>query len=255
MKYKKKKPVVIILAAGEGKRMKSSKAKVLHEILDMPMVMYVVKTAHQVAGSNVILVVGNQAEVVRKVVSAKYDVTFSLQEEQLGTGHAVSCAIPYLPENTDQVIILCGDVPLLTPDTVHRLLNDHIKANRDITILATEVDNPEGYGRILLDNNRNVTGIVEETDATDEQKGIKIINTGIYCINKEILFDFLQKIKPSNEQGEFYLTDIVELCYNARKAIGAVVEQDFEEFVGVNTHQDLKAAEKIMRKRLGPEIL
>ena len=117
MEHRKKRPAVIILAAGEGKRMKSSKAKVLHEILDMPMVMYVVKIAHQVAGSNVVLVVGNQAEAVRRVVSAQYDVTFSLQKEQLGTGHAVSCAIPYLPENTDQVVILCGDVPLIKAAT------------------------------------------------------------------------------------------------------------------------------------------
>lgn len=254
MEHRKKKPAVIILAAGEGKRMKSSKAKVLHEILDMPMVMYVAKIAHQVAGSNVVLVVGNQAEAVRKVVSAQYDVTFSLQKEQLGTGHAVSCAIPYLPENTDQVVILCGDVPLLTPGTVHRLLDDHIKAKRDITILATEIDNPRGYGRILLDNNRNVTGIVEETDATHEQKAIKIINTGIFCVNKEILLDCLQKIKPSNKQGEYYLTDIVQISYNAKKAIGVVVEKDSQEFVGVNTHQDLEAAENIMRKRLSLDI-
>ncbi len=254
MEYRKKRPVVIILAAGEGKRMKSTKAKVLHEMLDVPMVLYVVKTAHQVAGSNVILVVGNQAEAVRKVVSAQYDVTFSLQSEQLGTGHAVSCAIPYIPENTDQVIVLCGDVPLLTPETVQGLLNDHINAKRDITILATEVDNPKGYGRVLIDNNRNVTGIVEETDATDEQRGIKIINTGIFCINKEILFDFLQKIEPSNAQGEFYLTDIVEISYKARKAIGTVVVKDFEEFVGVNTLQDLRLAENIMRKRLGTDM-
>lgn len=249
MKYRKKKAAVIILAAGEGKRMQSSKAKVLHNILDTPMVMYVVKTAHKVAGDDVILVVGTQAKAVRKVVSKHYDVIFSLQKEQLGTGHAVSCAIPYLPENTDQVIILCGDVPLLTPDTVHRLLNNHLKAKRDITILATEVDNPTGYGRILMDNNQNVTGITEETDATDEQKEIKIINTGIYCFKKDILFDLLQKIKPSNVQEEFYLTDIIEISYNERKIIGAVIEKDSEEFVGVNTHQDLKVAENIMRKR------
>ena len=245
-----KKPTVIILAAGEGKRMKSSKAKVLHEILDMPMVMYVVKTAYKVAGNDVIMVVGNQADAVRKVVSGQFDVTFSLQKEQLGTGHAVSCAIPYLPENSEQVIILCGDVPLLSPDTVNRLLDDHIKARRDVTILATEVENPEGYGRILMDHNLNVTGIVEESDATDEQKKIKIINTGSYCFNKEILFDLLQKIEPNNVQGEFYLTDIVEISFKARKTIGAVVAKNAEEFVGVNTLQDLHFAEEIMRKRL-----
>jgi UDP-N-acetylglucosamine diphosphorylase/glucosamine-1-phosphate N-acetyltransferase len=212
--------------------------------------MYVVKVACQVAGNDVILVVGNQAEAVRKVVSESYDVIFSLQKEQLGTGHAVSCAIPYLPEKTNQVIILCGDVPLLTADTVNRLLDDHVKTKRDITILATEVDNPTGYGRILLDNNQIVTGIVEETDASEEQKGIKLVNTGIFCINTEILLNFLQKIKPSNAQGEFYLTDIVEISHRENKGIGAVVAKDFEEFVGVNTFQDLKTAENIMRKRL-----
>lgn len=229
--------------------MKSSKAKVLHGILDIPMVMYVVKTAHQVAGNNIIVVVGNQAETVRKMVSEQYDVFFALQKEQLGTGHAVSCALSHLTENTDQVIVLCGDVPLLTSDTVHRLLDDHLKAKRDITILATKLDNPKGYGRVLLDNNQHVTGIVEESDATDKQKEINIINTGIYCFEKDILFDLLKKIQPSNVQGEFYLTDIVAICYSERKNIGVLIEQDFEEFVGVNTSQDLRMAEKIMQKR------
>jgi UDP-N-acetylglucosamine diphosphorylase/glucosamine-1-phosphate N-acetyltransferase len=250
VKYRKKKPAIIVLAAGEGKRMESSKAKVLHDILGIPMIMYVVETAQKVAGSDVVLVVGNQAEAVRKVVSERYDVIFSLQKEQLGTGHAVSCALPYIPEGTEHVIILCGDVPLLTHSTIHRLLDDHIKAKRDITILATEIDNPKGYGRILIDKNRNVKGIVEETDATDKQKETKIINTGIYCLKKEILFDSLQKIKPNNVQGEFYLTDIVGINYKERKIIGAVIEKGFEEFLGVNNHKDLMIAENIMRKRL-----
>jgi len=250
VKYRKKKPAIIVLAAGEGKRMKSSKAKVLHDILGIPMVMYVVETAQKVAENDIILVVGNQAKAVRKVVSERYDVIFSLQKEQLGTGHAVSCALPYLPESTEHVIILCGDVPLLTPSTIHRLLDDHIKAKRDITILATKIDNPKGYGRILIDKKKNVKGIVEETDATDKQKEIKIINTGIYCLKKEILFDLLKKITPNNVQGEFYLTDIIEISYKERKIIGAVIEKDFEEFLGVNNHKDLMIAENIMRKRL-----
>lgn len=250
VKYRKKKPAIIVLAAGEGKRMKSRKAKVLHDILDTPMIMYVVETAQKVAGNDVILVVGNQAKAVRKVVSERYDVIFSLQKEQLGTGHAVSCALPYIPESTEHVIILCGDVPLLTSSTIHRLLDDHIKAKRDITILATEIDNPKGYGRVLIDKNRNVTEIVEETDATDKQKEIKTINTGIYCLKKEILFESLQAITPNNVQGEFYLTDIVGISYKERKFIGAVIEKDFEEFLGVNNHKDLMIAENIMRNRL-----
>ncbi|UCD88834.1 MAG: NTP transferase domain-containing protein [Desulfobacterales bacterium] len=254
MKYRKNKPAIVVLAAGAGKRMKSSKAKVLHDILGIPMVLYVVKTAQKVAGKNVILVVGNQAEAVRKVVSEQYDVIFSLQKEQLGTGHAVSCALPYIPESTQHVIVLCGDVPLLTPGTIHRLLDDHITAKRDITILATEIDDPKGYGRILMDKERNVTGIVEETDATDKQKEIKIINTGIYCLKKEVLFDSLQKITPNNVQGEYYLTDIIEISYNEQKIVGAVIEKDFEEFVGVNSHNDLMIVANIMRKRQRPDI-
>ncbi|UCD32866.1 MAG: NTP transferase domain-containing protein [Desulfobacterales bacterium] len=254
MKYRKNKPAIVVLAAGAGKRMKSSKAKVLHDILGIPMVLYVVKTAQKVAGKNVILVVGNQAEAVRKVVSEQYDVIFSLQKEQLGTGHAVSCALPYIPESTQHVIVLCGDVPLLTPGTIHRLLDDHITAKRDITILATEIDDPKGYGRILMDKERNVTGIVEETDATDKQKEIKIINTGIYCLKKEVLFDSLQKITPNNVQGEYYLTDIIEISYNEQKIVGAVIEKDFEEFIGVNSHNDLMIVANIMRKRQRPDI-
>ena len=246
----KKKPAIIILAAGEGKRMKSSKAKVLHEILGIPMVFYVVETAVKVAGNDVILVVGNQAEKVRQMVSESYQVTFALQKEQLGTGHAVSSALSYMPKHTEQVIILCGDVPFITSATVNRLLDDHIQEERDITVLVTEIENPTGYGRVLIDKNRNVTGIVEETDATDEQKEINTINTGIYCAKKGFLFDSLQKIKPNNVQGEFYLTDIVEIGYKERKIIGALVENDFEEFIGINNGQDLIMAQNIMRHRL-----
>ena len=250
MKYTKGNPAVVILAAGHGKRMKSKKAKVLHEILGKPMVMYVVETASKVAGNNVILVIGNQAEKVRKMVSESAEVIFALQKEQLGTGHAVSCALPYIPDHTKEVIILCGDVPLLTSETVIQLNKDHVKAKRDISLLAVEIDNPKGYGRVLIDENRLVTAIVEEADATEEQKKIKTINTGIYCVKKEFLFDSLQKIKSDNLQGEFYLTDIVEIGYKEGKTVGVVVGKDFEEFLGVNNHQDLVVAENIMRNRL-----
>ena len=138
---------VIILAAGLGTRMKSNKAKVLHEILGKPMVMYVVEVAKKIAGDNVVLVVGNQAEKVRKVVSEQTNVLFALQEEQLGTGHAVLCAIPQIPSHVREVVILCGDVPLLTEKTLTGLFEDHVKAQRDISLLAVEIENPTGYGR------------------------------------------------------------------------------------------------------------
>lgn len=244
------KPVIIILAAGMGKRMKSGKAKVLHEIFGKPMIMYVVEMAEKVAENDVVLVIGNQADKVRKVVSENAHVIFALQKDQLGTGHAVSCALPYLPDHTQEVIILCGDVPLLTFETVMRLLKDHIMAKRDISLLAVEIDNPKGYGRVLFDENRNVSGIVEEADASAKQKRIKTINTGIYCVKKEILFDLLKKIKSDNVQGEFYLTDIVELGYREGKVVGVLVGDDSEETVGVNSMHDLMTVENILHSRL-----
>jgi len=246
----KEEVAVIILAAGLGTRMKSSKAKVLHEILGKPMVMYVVEVAKKIAGDNVVLVIGNQAEKVRKVVSEQTDALFALQEEQLGTGHAVMCAIPQIPDHVREVIILCGDVPLLTEKTLTGLLEDHMKAERDISLLAVEIENPKGYGRLLIDENKHLTAIVEEADASAEQKELRIINAGIYCVKKEILFDSLKKITSDNVKGEFYLTDIVEIGYRNKSTMGVLVGDDWKETVGVNTQQDLMTAENIMRARM-----
>ncbi len=246
----KKEVAVIILAAGLGTRMKSSKAKVLHEILGKPMVMYVVDVAKKIAGDNVVLIIGNQAEKVRKVVSEQTNALFALQEEQLGTGHAVMCAIPQISSHVREVVILCGDVPLLTEKTLTGLLEDHVKAGRDISLLAVEIENPKGYGRLLIDENKQLTGIVEEADASAEQKKLKMINAGIYCIKKEILFDSLKKITSDNVKGEFYLTDIVEIGYRNKCTMGVLVGDDWKETVGVNTKQDLMKAEYIMRDRM-----
>jgi UDP-N-acetylglucosamine diphosphorylase/glucosamine-1-phosphate N-acetyltransferase len=250
MENTERETAVIILAAGQGTRMKSSKAKVLHEILGKPMVMYVVETAQKIADQNVVLVVGSQAEKVRSVVSENADIIFAVQEEQLGTGHAVSCALPYLSDSTKEVIILCGDVPLITYGTLMRFFEDHVNAKRDISLLAVELDNPEGYGRILFDENRRLLGIAEEADASTEQKRINTINTGIYCVRKAFLFDSLKQVNSENVQGEFYLTDIVEIGYREGRVAGVMVGDDWEEAVGVNNPQDLIQAENILRKRI-----
>ena len=242
---------VIILAAGKGTRMKSGKAKVMHKILGKPMVMYVVETAKRVAGNNVILVLGNQADRVREIVAENDELIYAIQKDQLGTGHAVLCALPYIPEHIEDVVILCGDVPLLSSDTVMRLIDDHIKAKRDISLLAVEVDNPTGYGRVILDEDLHVSKIIEEADTTDEQKRIKTINAGIYCVKKEFLLNFLWKIKSDNAQSELYFTDIVEIGYKEKKVVGVLVGRDYEEVIGVNTYEDLITAEAIMHKRLG----
>lgn len=239
---------VIILAAGLGTRMKSDKAKVLHEINGRPMVLYVVETAKKAVGGSVILVVGHQAEKVREVVSEKEEVLYAFQEKQLGTGHAALCALPFLPDETDDVVILCGDVPLLTPETVRRLLSEHTRFGRDLTLLAVDVENPTGYGRILFDENRNLLKIVEEADATAEQKKVSIINSGIYCVKNIFLCDALKKIDTDNAQGELYLTDIIEIGYRERKAVGVMLSSNAEETIGVNSREDLFHAENVMRR-------
>ncbi|MGD8283001.1 MAG: NTP transferase domain-containing protein [Desulfobacterales bacterium] len=241
---------VIILAAGLGTRMKSNKAKVLHEIQGRPMVSYVVETARQVAGNNVIVVVGNQAEKVRQVVSENEDLLFAYQEKQLGTAHAVLCAVPQIPEPCTEVVILCGDVPLIRPETVSRLIDDHLEAQRDISLLAVELENPFGYGRILLDSNDQLSGIVEEADATSKQKRIKMINSGIYCVNKEFLVRALPQVRSNNAQGELYLTDIIEIGYIAKTTMGVMVGADEREILGVNNLKDLQQVDAIMKTRM-----
>lgn len=244
---KQNQTAVIILAAGMGTRMKSNKAKVLHEVLGKPMVLYVVETAEKVAGNNIILVVGNQAEKVQEVVSKKIVVQYALQPEQLGTGHAVSCALPYVPDSCDEVVILYGDVPLITDDTILHFISKHRNDNLDITLLAVEMEDPYGYGRIIMDKENRLKRIVEEADAIKEERRIKIVNTGIYCVKKDVLSHSLSKIKPNNVQGEFYLTDIVEIGYMENKKMGVYIADDGKEFHGINSYSDLTEAENLMR--------
>lgn len=240
---------VIILAAGLGKRMKSDKAKVLHEIMGRPMILYVVDTAKKSAGDDVILVVGHQADSVKAVVSEKESVTYALQEHQLGTGHAVLCAMPVLSKDTGTVVILCGDVPLLKPETVRALISEHLRAGRDLTVLAVNVEAPTGYGRIIFDKDMNLLKIVEEADASDAEKAIKTINSGIYCVKKAFLGEALQKINNHNAQGELYLTDIIGVGYAERKLLGVMVGSSADETLGVNSREDLDRAEELMRRR------
>ncbi|MBU1054512.1 MAG: NTP transferase domain-containing protein [Proteobacteria bacterium] len=242
--------VAVILAAGLGKRMKSDKAKVLHEINGKPMIMYILETAKKIAGDNIVAVVGNQAEKVGEVVSKDYNVIFALQKEQLGTGHAVKCALSFLPEHSKQVLILCGDVALLSFETLKKLYEDHVKSDRDVSVLAVKIDNPKGYGRIIMDEKNCVSGIIEEADANDEQKSINIINSGIYCIKRSFLEYSLNKIKANNAQSEFYLTDVVKIGYSENKKVGAMIGQDSEEVLGVNSLEELMVVEKIMKKRM-----
>ena len=234
---------IVILAAGLGKRMKSDKAKVLHEVLGKPMILYVVEASEKVVGNNVVVVVGNQAEAVKQAVSQDHKVFFAFQDKQLGTGHAVSCAMPVVPDSAEHIIVLCGDVPLIRQETIWQFWEKYNAENRDVSVLAVNADNPTGYGRVIANADGNVSGIVEEKDASDEQRKIKLINTGIYCVRKNFLNNALRQLKPDNSQGEYYLTDIISIAHREDKSIGVMVAQDADEFIGVNTLEHLAAAE------------
>jgi UDP-N-acetylglucosamine diphosphorylase/glucosamine-1-phosphate N-acetyltransferase len=227
--------------------MKSNKAKVLHEIAGRPMILYVTEAAQKIAGKNVIVVIGHQAPEVREILSESAQLHFAYQEEQLGTAHAVQCAVPHIPDGCDEVVILCGDVPLIRTETITGLVEDHLSAERDISLLAVELENPYGYGRVLIDEKRQVFGIIEEADATAAQKQIKLINAGIYCINKAFLLQALPKIRTNNVQSELYLTDIMGIGHSEKKKIGVMIGTDPSEVIGINTVQELTRVETIMQ--------
>ena len=243
----RKNVAVVILAAGLGTRMKSDKAKVLHEVQGKPLILYVVETARKIAGDDVVVVIGNQARIVREIVSETAELHFAYQEKQLGTGHAVLCALPHIPEHCDHVVILCGDVPLILPETINGLIEEHCDMQRDISLLAVELENPAGYGRVLLDANKQLVGIIEEADATVEQRQIKLINSGIYCVRKEFLTEALPNINPNNAQGEIYLTDIISIGHQNHRNMGLMVGDNCQEILGINTREDLNVVDAIVK--------
>jgi UDP-N-acetylglucosamine diphosphorylase/glucosamine-1-phosphate N-acetyltransferase len=210
------------------------------------MIAYVVDTASAVAGNNVVLVIGHQAQVVRDTVARQADLHYALQDEQLGTGHAVMCAMRTLPKATRHVVVVCGDVPLLGKNTLRRFVHDHRSHQRTLSVLAVRLSDPTGYGRVVQDPHGNVTGIVEEADATPAEKAISLVNTGIYCIEKTFLESALRRIRSDNAQGEYYLTDIVGLAHQGGHAIGVTIGIDADEFLGVNSPEQLKTVERLL---------
>ena len=188
------------------------------------------------------------AEAVRRAVSGE-TVRYATQERQLGTGHAVLCALPQLPDDCEQVVVLCGDTPLLTAPTLKGLVCNHLAARRDATLLAVELDDPQGYGRLLLNDRHQVCGIVEEADASAGQRAIRLINTGIYCVTRQFLSEALPNVTPDNAQGEFYLTDIIRIGYESGRNIGVSYGAAPREILGVNTPEDLARVEALMAGR------
>jgi bifunctional UDP-N-acetylglucosamine pyrophosphorylase/glucosamine-1-phosphate N-acetyltransferase/UDP-N-acetylglucosamine pyrophosphorylase len=240
---------VVVLAAGKGKRMGSNLTKVLHHVNGKSMIVHVVDCAVKVSGSNVIVVVGHQADQVKEVVAKRFKVDFAIQKRLLGTGDAVRAALPLLSGGISHVVVLCGDVPLIKACTVERLVEFHLNSKNRLTTLAVEVDDSTGYGRIILDDEKKLVAICEEADASTEEKKIKMINSGIYCIEREFLTSALEGLTRANAQNEYYLTDLVKIGAADGIKMGVVNCNDSSEVLGVNTPLQLNQAEKQYRQR------
>lgn len=240
----------IILAAGKGTRMNSPLAKVLHNLCGKPMLSYPVALAREIGSEEIVVIVGNQAELVKERMKGE-GLFFVHQKEQLGTGHAVLQARDKFIGYKGTILILCGDVPLLTPSTVAALLEDHFSTDAVITVLTAKPDVPYGYGRVVKGKSGNVTKVVEERDATSEEKKIREINTGIYCVQSSFLFEAVADIGNKNAQGEYYLTDIFEIAHRRGYSARSFICDSPAEVMGINTIEDLERADRIIAGRGG----
>lgn len=242
----------IILAAGQGTRIKSKLPKVLHKACGKEMVNHVIDTMRASGLEDVNVIIGKGAELVKEKTASR-NVSYSLQEEQLGTGHAVKCAKEFLQGKKGVVAIFTGDAPLIEADTVSKLMETHINENNFATLLTSVIENPTGYGRIIRNNNE-VEKIVEHKDCSSEELKVKEINAGMYCFDIESLLLCLDKLSNNNAQGEYYITDVIEMLKNDNKKVGAMIT-DFEETIGVNSRAELAVVESILRKRINKKHL
>ncbi len=247
---------VIVLAAGGGTRMKSSRPKVLHMVCGEPMINFVLESAEKLSPERIVVIIGHKSEMVREALSCFEDrIEFVHQDRQLGTGHAVSICEDSLKGFDGVVIVLSGDTPLLSTGTLNRLLDVHNRGGAAASILTAQMDNPTGYGRIIRSSDEAVLSIVEEKDATAEERAITEVNTGTYCFNKNKLFEALKKIDSNNKQGEFYLTDVIGILRDQGEKVMASVTDDPNEVMGVNSRVQLAEAEKTLRRQINEKLM
>ncbi len=237
---------VIILAAGKGVRMNSELPKVLHPILKKPMLRYVLEAARAVEPERIVLVLGHDSELVRESVS-DYPLEMVIQEPQLGTGHAVSCCEEVFRDFSGDILILSGDVPAVSFFSLREFTDSHAKSGADLSLMSTVVDDPSGYGRVLRNAEGEVLRIVEDKDATADEKEEKEINVGIYCVNSSFLWESLGGLDRENSQGEYYLPGIVNLCVSRKRSLLAFTLANPKEVSGVNSREQLGEAEKTIR--------
>lgn len=237
----------LILAAGEGTRMKSAKPKVAHEVLGVPMVRLVERAAREAGCDRVVVVTGHQADIVEGLLD---DVTCVRQDRQLGTGHAVMCAADVLAGVDGSLVVLSGDTPLMTAETISGLVALRESSGSAATLLTAHMPDPSGYGRIVRGRDGAVDAIVEEKDCTPDQRSITEVNTGTYCFDAAVLFAHLEKLSTENAQGEYYLTDMVEIFNSEGLTVSAMVTEDPLETLGVNSRVQLAEAAAVLQRRI-----
>ena len=241
---------VLIMAAGLGTRMKSNRAKVLHELGGSPLIAHVSRTAQALEPQRIIIVVGHQAEEVEKAARAEVGelASFVVQEKQRVTGDAVESARSVLENSDSLVLVLSGDVPMIKLETLQKLIEHHNSARADCTVLSVRLENPTGYGRVIRDESGAFQTIVEQRDATDEQRQVKEINSGIYCFEARDLFKALRKVEPKNDQGEYYLTDVPEIIMANGGTVTVYLHNDAREVYGINSRAELAEFENLIRR-------
>ncbi|MGL5821958.1 MAG: bifunctional UDP-N-acetylglucosamine diphosphorylase/glucosamine-1-phosphate N-acetyltransferase GlmU [Sarcina sp.] len=242
----------IILAAGQGTRIKSKLPKVLHKACGKEMVNHVIDTMRAADLDEVNVIIGKGADLVKERTASR-NVSYSLQAEQLGTGHAVMCTKDFLKGKSGVVAIFTGDAPLIQEETVKNLIETHINEKNFATLLTSVIENPTGYGRIIREND-SVDRIVEHKDCSDEELLVNEINAGMYCFDIESLLESLDKLSNDNAQGEYYLTDVIGILKSEGKKVGAMIT-DFEETIGVNSRGELSIVESILRNRINKKHL
>ncbi len=245
---------IVILAAGQGTRMHSSMPKVLHQLAGKSLLQHVIEVAQQLIPTNLIVIYGHGGNLVKETINnalPNNNITWVFQEQQLGTGHAVKCALPHCT-SSGKTLVLYGDVPLITPQTLKSMLD---KYQDNVIMLTDQIENPFGYGRILRNNALRICGIVEEKDASTEQKLIREINTGFYLLPNNKLSVWLNSLSNNNTQNEYYLTDVIELAYADEVYIDAIKATTHHEVLGVNNKLQLEQLERLYQLDIANKLL
>jgi bifunctional UDP-N-acetylglucosamine pyrophosphorylase/glucosamine-1-phosphate N-acetyltransferase len=247
--------IAIILAAGESTRMNTKLPKVLHEVCGRPMLAYVLDACREAGVGKIFVVVGYNKDQVIEQYKDCDDIVFVEQAEQKGTAHAVMCCKGHIADFEGQVLILCGDGPLIRSETLKTLIEKHTSEMSAATLATTILDDPTGYGRIVRDSYGNIQGIVEDKDCTDQQRLIKEINPSYYCFEAPVLLEALDKITPDNAKNEYYLTDALHVIIHTGHKVMAVTAVAAQDALGVNDREQLSGAGKIMQRRIQHRLM